>query len=301
MHSIEEKRVYDDREGATEAYVASSIGVVRVRVAGDTVGEFGLCDRCNARDIAATDDAVAIATDEDVRILSLEDDDPTFVDAGFGPAVAVGYGDTGLIVAGPDGDVARLVADSSTATDSNATGDAGSVTGAWVSLESDAIPAVRAIDRDLIGTDAGVYRVHESGLDHAGLTDVRDVSAAGVPLAATADGLYKLGNGWMEALDGPFETVAADPHTEPGRLSRAGAVSGTTIYAYDAEAETWAEYDRSSAPIVGIGYGRTIYAVTERGTFLSATPEAEAEDDEPWRSRTLGIGDVTGLAVPRTE
>ncbi|MDQ2050175.1 hypothetical protein RBH26_06720 [Natronolimnohabitans sp. A-GB9] len=292
MQSIEEKRIYGDRQGALEAYVSSSIGVVRVRVADDTVGEFGLCDRCTARDIASTDGAVAVATDEDVRLIERTDPtgnegvtDATVSDAGFGPAVAVGADDTGLIAAGPDGEVARLPTTSvSDATDAE-----------WTPLETDDVATVRAIDGDLVGTDAGVYRVHDGGLDHAGLTDVHDVSAAGVPLAGTEDGLYKLGNGWMEVLEGEFETVAADPQSEPGRLARANAVSGETIYAYDPDDESWMAYDHSTDPIVGVGYGRTVYAVTERGTFLSATPE---DDTGSWRSRTLGVGDVTGLAIP---
>ncbi|ELY69688.1 HVO_0234 family beta-propeller protein, partial [Natronobacterium gregoryi] len=47
MLSIEEKRVYGDRDEVTEAYVSSPMGVVRVRIAGDTVGEFSLCNRCD--------------------------------------------------------------------------------------------------------------------------------------------------------------------------------------------------------------------------------------------------------------
>ncbi|WP_222915698.1 hypothetical protein [Natrinema sp. SYSU A 869] len=289
MDSIEEKRVYGDREGAITAYVASRIGVVRVSVAGDTVGEFGLCERCNARDVAATRGAVAIATDGDVRVLALEegvgietsDDgtdaaatDETFVGTGFGPAVAVGYDDGDLIAADSDGRVARRAAG----------------TDEWSTLEEEIVATVRAIDGDLVGTDSGVYRVHESGLDHAGLTDVRDVSAAGVPLAATADGLYKLGNGWMEILTGSFDTVAADPRSEPGRLSRAHAVANDVLYEYAADDE-WAKSDRSSDAIVGFGYGDTVYAVTDHGTFLSAS---EGE----WRTRMLGVNEVTGIAVP---
>lgn len=302
MDSIEEKRVFGDREGAVEAYVASSIGVVRVRVAGDTVGEFGLCDRCNARDITATGDTVAIATDEDVQVLALESEDAEgaspsddasardepFVGTDFGPAVAVGYHGSDLIAASPDGDVARLTSGS----ESHAVGSAD---GEWESLEHDGVATVRAIDGDLVGTDDGVYRVHEGRLDHAGLSDVRDVSAAGVPLAATGDGLYKLGNGWMVTREGAFETVASDPRTERGRLARAHAVSGRSVYAYSADEEAWREYDRSRETVVGIGYGETVYAVTERGTFLSATP---GDDNGQWRSQTIGVGDVTGLAIP---
>ncbi|SEQ74830.1 HVO_0234 family beta-propeller protein [Natrinema salaciae] len=290
MDSIEEKRVYGDREGAVTAYVASAMGVVRVRVAGDTVGEFGLCERCEARDIAATRDAVAIATDEDVRVHEVANEaaaetgdgdaaDETFVEAGFGPAVAVGYDDGDLIAASPDGRVACRAAGAEE----------------WTTLEDVPVATVRAIDGDLVGTDNGVYRVHEGRLDHAGLTDVRDVSAAGVPLAATADGLYKLGNGWMAVLEPAFETVAADPRSRPGRLERAHAVAGETIYEYAADDDEWRERepDGSGETVVGFGYGDERYAVTESGTFLSSS-------DGGWRRRLLGITDVVGMAVPAT-
>ncbi|SEH17705.1 hypothetical protein SAMN04487967_3351 [Natronorubrum sediminis] len=318
MDSIEEKRVYGDREGAIEGYVASSIGVVRVRVAGDTVGEFGLCDRCDARDVAATDDTVAIATDDDVRVFHLErgagerdqsaedaeGSDETFVSTDFGPAVAVGFHGGDLIAATPDGELATRSLES--------VGDSlDAETDAWTTVDRGDLGHVRAIDGGLVGTENGVYRLHDGHLDHAGLSDVRDVSTAGVPLAATADGLYKLGNGWMEVLEGEFDVVAADPRTEPGQLTRAHAVSGETVYAYggadaygrvdasegDGASEgndSWYAYDRSSEPIVGLGYGETVYAVTKRGTFLAGTPEGGTDS---WRSQTLGVGDVTGLAI----
>ncbi|MDF9747314.1 HVO_0234 family beta-propeller protein [Natrinema salsiterrestre] len=283
MDSIEEKRVYGDRGGAITVYIASGIGVVRVRVAGDAVGEFGLCERCDARDVAATRGGVAVATDEDVRLLDLPDgagvDEPadeTFVGTDFGPAVAVGNDDGELIAAGPDGRVAARPAG----------------TDEWTTLEDEVGRAVRAIDGDLVGTDGGVYRVHDGGLDHAGLTDVRDVSAAGVPLAATADGLYKLGNGWMEIREGAFDVVAADPRTEPGRLERAHAVADRILYEYDATDDEWQKGSRSSDRIVGVDYGETVYAVTAGGVFRTAT-------DGTWRKRALGVTDVTGIAVPR--
>ncbi|SEW26836.1 HVO_0234 family beta-propeller protein [Natrinema salifodinae] len=290
MDSIEEKRVYGDREGAITAYVASAMGVVRVRVAGDTVGEFGFCDRCTARDVAATRDAVAIATDEDVRVCSLADAtgtdaEETFDETGFGPAVAVGYdADGDLLAAAPDGRVACRAAGSDE----------------WTTLADETVAPVRAIDGDLIGTDDGVYRVQDGRLDHAGLTDVRDVSAAGAPLAATAEGLYKLGNGWMECLDGAFVTVAADPRSQPGRIERAHAVTDGTVYEYAPDADVdgdseWRDADgyQASERIVGFGYGDEVYAVAEDGTFLAAS-------DDGWRTQTLGVTDVAGMAVPAT-
>ncbi len=84
MTTIDEKRVYSDREGTTTVLVATEFGVARVEVSGDIIGEFSLAHRCAARDIAAADDALAIATDEDVL-------DAGFSPLGFGPAVAVGF------------------------------------------------------------------------------------------------------------------------------------------------------------------------------------------------------------------
>ncbi|MFC4540698.1 hypothetical protein ACFO5R_02000 [Halosolutus amylolyticus] len=292
MHSIEEKRVYGDRSGAVEAYVASSVGVVRVRVAGDTVGEFGLCDRCDARDVAATRTGtkagVAIATDEDIRVLDATPaaesaderaDDPTFVDTGFGPAVAVGYDGETLLAADASGRIARRVGDE------------------WTTLADDAIETVTAIDGDLVGTGSGVYRVRDDELDHAGLTDVRDVSAAGVPLAATADGLYKLGNGWMTIREGSVDVVAADPRSDRNQLGRAHAVADRTVYAHDPADGEWQAMDGPDETVVGIDYGETVYAVSERGTFYAAI---DGDGPGTWRSQTIGVGDVTGIAVPGT-
>ncbi len=273
MDSIEEKRVYGDREGATQVYVASSFGVVRVRVAGETVGEFGLCARCDAVDVAATAEEIAIATDDDVELLEPAADasDADLAGTGFGPAVAVGADGSRLLAAGPNRRVARRE------------------DGEWRTLSDEFEPTVRALDGDLLATDRGVYRVHDGELDHAGLTDVRDVSAAGVPLAATADGLYKLGNGWMEVLEGSFTVVAADPRSEPGNLRRAHAISEGGAYDYGADAEAWRELD-VAGEIVDIGYADAVYAVTDDGRFLAAT-------DSEWRSQVLGIDDVAGVAV----
>ncbi|MGQ3722081.1 HVO_0234 family beta-propeller protein [Natrialba aegyptia] len=323
MDSIEEKRVYGTRDGATRLYVTSSIGVVRVRVAGDAVGEFSLCARCNARDIATVADGrVVIATDEDIREETATNrdtdaanrDDLALENTGFGPAVAVGATDSTLLAAGPDGDLGyRTLRNRNDGTD-------------WHRCSADAITSVRAIDRDLVATDDGVYRFRpaDGELEHAGLSDARDVSAAGIPLAATADGLYKLGNGWMEIREELFETVTADPRTERGRLARAHAISSAgdsndTVYAFTDD--DWTAIETPDEPIVDIGYGTgptaereqsdgatetssdsgsesagPLYAVTERGTILVTTEGADEENS--WRRRSLGVTDVTGLAVP---
>ena len=286
MLSIEEKRVYDDQGGVTEAYVASGVGLVRVKVANDIVGEFTLVARCTALDVAASGQTIAVATEEDVLVSTREGDEETVEPTDFGPAVAVGYADTDLLAASPEGQVARLR------------------DGEWIALEAPSLE-VRAIDGDLLATDAGVFRVRGDGLTHAGLEDARDVSATGVPLSATADGLYKLGNGWMEECERAVDVVAADPRNEPGNLEVAHAAAGAEVYAYD-DGE-WLELPRATGPVAGIGHGETVYAVTDGGEFLVAGEAGELSDvtgsrdaptDQWWRSRTLGVTDVRGLAVP---
>ncbi|MFC6766968.1 HVO_0234 family beta-propeller protein, partial [Natrinema soli] len=97
---------------------------------------------------------------------------------------------------------------------------------------------------------------------------------------------------WMAVLEGAFDTVGADPRSEPGRLVRAHAVTDETIYEYAPDDDAWRESDRSADSVIGFGYGETTYAVTEKGTFLAAS-------DGEWRTRTLGVRDVTGIAIPR--
>ncbi|MFP9190092.1 hypothetical protein ACLI4Q_00275 [Natrialbaceae archaeon A-CW1-1] len=333
MQSIDEKRVYGDRSGVTTVYVATDVGVVRVLVSGTTVGEFGLLERCTARDIAAGVDVLAVATDEDVLVCRLEtgggngvggedgDGDErstlSFEPTGFGPAVAVGVHQGAVLAADEDGVVARYELESETG--STATGD-------WLPLEygtdAPAPSSVRSIAGDLLATDVGVFRDWDGRLEHAGLTDVRDVSAAGVPLAATAEGLYKLGNGWMKELDGSVDLVCADPVSEPGSLARAHAVVADEWYVFadgsasaDASSSSagpsatttttasgeWTRVEddeaiSSSDPIAGVAYGEAVYAVTTTGTVLAA--DTASADDPSWRAHTIGISGVCGLAVP---
>ena len=279
MDSIDEKRVYDGRGGATEAYVASSTGVCRVRISGDAVGEFGLLERCVARDVTTGRSTLAVATDEDVLVADSPVETGSQADArleatGFGPAVAVGYDGECLVAAAPDGRVARRRTDE------------------WTELERRVSADVRAIDGDLLATADGVARLQGDRLVHAGLETVSDVSAAGIPLAATPDGLFKLGNGWMQAFGGAVDVVAADPRSAPGSLARAHAAAGETLYEHDGG--DWLECVVAEGPIAGIGYGETVYAVTEDGSFLTAS-------EDGWRTQAIGVVDVSGLAVSVTQ
>ncbi|WP_458207354.1 HVO_0234 family beta-propeller protein [Haladaptatus sp. NG-SE-30] len=254
MSSIDEKRVYGDREETTTVHVASELGVARVEVSADIVGEFSIAHRCVARDVAGRDGHLAIATDEDVL-------DGEFSSLGFGAAVAVGFDGDDLLVAGEDGRIARY-------------------DGRWHELGS--VANVRAIDGDMVATADGVYQVTGEGVQHVGLDDVRDVSTAGIPLAATGDGLYWLGNGWMDAAPGDYRVVSAIPDA-------AYAATDDTLFTRDGD--DWRAVSLPvDEPIADVAFGDGVYVVTESGTFL-----ATVGDD--WRSRHLGLTGVAALAV----
>ncbi|WP_049969234.1 HVO_0234 family beta-propeller protein [Haladaptatus cibarius] len=263
MTSIDEKRVYSDQEGTTTVFVATELGVARVEVSGDIVGEFAIAHRCVARDVATAGGSLAVATAEDVL-------DGDFSPLDFGPAVAVGFDGDSLVTAGENGTLARYDGD-------------------WCELAS--LPEVRAIDGNLVATADGVYQIVDDGVRHVGLDDVRDVSTDGVPLAATADGLYWLGNGWMDALPGDFRVV--NTTDEPTEIAYAGTAD--TLFAKSGgewrESVEWEDVALPvDEPIAAVGFGNGVHTVTESGTFLSSVGDG-------WRSRHLGLKGVRALAV----
>ncbi|MFB6304203.1 MAG: hypothetical protein ABEH47_03480, partial [Haloferacaceae archaeon] len=147
---------------------------------------------------------------------------------------------------------------------------------------------VRAVDAGLVAAADGVRRVTPEGLAHAGLADVRDVAGGGRPLAATGDGLYALGNGWLSLLDGPFRAVAAAPD------GRATAV-GDGAYVRAERGAEWRRIDLpdgvDAADVADAAHGPAArYAVTVDGTVL-------ADAGDGWRRRALGVTEVRRLAV----
>ncbi|SNR52902.1 HVO_0234 family beta-propeller protein [Halorubrum vacuolatum] len=304
--SIEEKRVYAGTAGRTDALLATGMGLVRVAISGDLVGEFTLISRDAARDVAVLPtvagpdgdsqreaDVLAVATDDDLRVAVLDSasdtapDQLTFSDVAVGPCVAVGVHNGGLLVAAEDGTVSRV-----------------SVTLTGDSIEAAVDPVggladPRAIDGPLLAGADGVYRIVSDGngwrLEHVGLSDVRDVAGSGLPLAATGDGLYWLGNGWMDALDGEFEVVAGDGdgHAmaagDGGLWVRPGDEDGGgTGWNEDAWAQATLPVEE---PIAAVGYGPgTAVAVTADGTVC-------VDVGDGWRHRAVGVRDVNGVAL----
>ena len=258
--SLDEKRVYADKAGTTTAFVATGAGLARVEVSDDIVGEFALERGGPATDVAAADGRLAVATPEAVLV----SDGERFTETGFGPAQAVGFHD-GLVATG-DGRIARLE------------DDEGVEDGEWTTLGR--LDDVRAVDGDMVAAASGVHRLDGT---HVGLDDANDVSTAADPLAATADGLYYLANGWMTAREGAFETVAGD--------ADGTAHAATAEALYERADGEWRAVDLPvGGAVADVAYGDATYVVTRDGTFL-------ANAGDGWRHRSLGLPDVSAVAV----
>lgn len=273
------ERIFADQAGGATAVVAADPGLVAVTVAGDTSGVFSLAYRGTVLGVSAAGTDVAVATDEDVLV----GDDESLEETGFGPAMAVG-GDP-LLAAAPDGRIGRWLGDRDDPEKRRGDGE----DDGWADLGT-VDGTVRRIDGDLLATDAGVYRVRDDAVEHAGLADVRDVATPGVPHAATADGLYRLGAGWMHDREGEFTVVASDPESATSAgIGRAHAATTDGLFVHrDGE---WREEPLPvDGPVVDVAYGPTAYAVTEDGTFLLETADG-------WVARSLGVSGVAGLAV----
>lgn len=250
---ITEKRVYADREGKTDAFLATGAGLARVSVSADQIGEFGLERRGEVTDVAADEGRLAVAA-EDVLVAT----DDGFAETGFGPATAVGFDGDAVLAAG-DERVARY--------------DDG-----WTTTAE--LDEVRALDGDLVATADGVVRIDGTSV---GLTDARDVAAGEPPLAATGDGLYHLGNGWMRDVGGDFRGVAVDGE-------RAGAATADALYErVDGE---WREREVPLSAVADVTHAPdAVYAVSPDGTFA-------VDAGDGWRTRALGLPEVRALVVP---
>lgn len=284
----DERRLFEPRGQQTAAYVASDLGVVRVDLAPDRIGEFSLVERCEAAAVAASDSLVAVGTPERVLI----DRSDGFERVGFGPAVAVGVDGQTVFAADPNGAVGRL--------DAAAVGEAGATDG-WEHVGT--VPEPRRFDGRLLAAGDGVYRVDDerSRLDDAGSLEsagARDVAAAG-PYAATDSGVFRLGgDAWQQEYEGAASVVASDGErthalAAEGLLERDGGQSS------DAAGGSWQRLALpDGAEPVDLAHGASLLAVTGDGRFLVAAADDQATDGRGgWRSRTLGVRGVVGLAV----
>jgi hypothetical protein len=278
MPTVREDRVFVEQGETLVAYVAAGLGITAAHISGSKVGEFALEHRCDARDVAATGLGVAAATDDGVLLSTAGSD---FAATGFDrAAVAVTGFDGGVLAAGEDGTVAHY--DGSEWTDRGAVDDG---------------VDVRGLDADLVAATDGVHRLTADGdgLTHAGLDDAHDVAAPGVPQAATADGLFSLGNGWLEAAAGDFRAVAADPATAaPGQVGVAHAATTDACFEHTADGE-WTERTDLAVdePVVDATHAvDTTILLTATGTLV-----VEDHTDGDTRHRSLGLPDAAAVTV----
>jgi hypothetical protein len=285
----EDRRLFGDRRKKVTVFVGAELGLTRVQVAADRVGQFSLVERgavncvaaqTSGRDSGAGAGDIVVATDDSVLVGDGED----FAAVGFGPAATVGVDDTFAYAASPDGEVARL---SLTAVDDDADG----VTDEWEQVGSVDGPA--RFDGKYLAAADGVHRVGEA-LEFYGLSDVRDVTYDG-RYAATADGLYRREEGWAKEYDGDVQAVQA--RGEAVHALASGELSGDRLLAR--EGGSWDAVDLpTDGPLVDLVYGLGAYVLAADGTLVvEADPEATSDGHAGWRSRALGVRDARRLAV----
>lgn len=286
MQTLTEKRVFGTKVGTTELFVASETGLVGVTVSADQIGEFGLAHRGPVHAVAVDERGVLIGTDETVlhsdrdtqraqsRSFSPVADEP------FGQAVAVGWARRGPIAADSEGTIAG----------STGAVDDSDQSAEWVTVGD--TDGVRAVDGELVAASDGVYRLTDGELNHVGLSDVRAVAGHGTPLAATTDGLFALGNGWVSIHEGAFDCVASDGHGHAHAVGPSGLVRHTGGESGSFVDGTWSTDGLPvDSPVVDVAYGSGIVAaVTENGTLC-------VDAGDGWRHQLLGVGGVSGLAV----
>jgi len=283
MQTLTEKRVFGAKTGVTDIFVSTDSGVAAVTVSADQIGAFGLAHRGSATAVAATTDRLVVGTDQgllaadiDAAGRSADVPDPTFTAIG-GEAIdavsAVDLTPEGPIVADGNGVIYR--------------GEhAEPVTEPPVWERLGATDEVRAIDAGLLAAADGVYRIDDDGLTNTGLTAVRAVTGVGQPLAATADGLFRLANGWQSVADGAFRAVAADGHGHAHAVGEAGLL----VRSADDGAWTTAT-PPVKAPIVDLTADHGIVAgVTDDGTLCVTAGDG-------WRHQRLGLPGARSVAI----
>lgn len=273
--ALDEKRVFAETRDETVAWVASPLGVTRVRIAGDRVGRFDLAHRCEARDLAGAGGQLALATAEDVLVGTAAGFEAT----GFGAAVAVGIADGAPLAAGPDGSVGALEGDE------------------WIEVGRVA-GEVQRMDGTLVASADGLHAVEvvEDAVRPIGLDDARDVAAsASNPVAATATGLHiREDDRWTTVVEGDATVVAGDG-------TRAHAVVDWDLRARVAD-DTWAPCDVPvDEEVVDVAYGEGPVAVTGAGRLLVSRPERDGTAgpgaQDGWRHRALGVPDARAVTV----
>ena len=284
MQTLTEKRVFGSKHGTTELFVASETGLVGVTVSADQLGEFGLAIRGSTSAVAAGDGGILAGMDRTVQYSPSTDGDSTAQSRSFETTGSDLDEQIVDLTWGPDGPVAVTTTTVWIPTAWPTAAD--SVVDADVSWEPvDELDEIRAVSGSLVAASGGVYRLSNRGLDHVGLTAVRDIAAHGTPLAATDEGLFSLGNGWQQVASGAFRRVGSDGHGHTHAI-------GDTVISRSASTDEWTEDDLPvDSAVVDVGYGGgLVAAITDNGTLCLAAGDG-------WRQQLLGVRGIAGIAV----
>ncbi|MFC7056882.1 HVO_0234 family beta-propeller protein [Halovenus salina] len=272
----DERHLFGERRETATGFLASAMGVVRVELAPDRLGGFGIVERCHAADIAAGGGELAVATEEDVLLAG--ESRETFTPLGFGPAAAVGIEDETVYAASPEGTVAAtpLTAVDGTATEWDRRGE---------------VSGPSSFDGSVLATASGVVRVAPA-FEALGLDGATDVTQGESLLAGSPDGLFEYDNGeWLRRFDRPIRQVVAGEDavfvvTETGQLFR--------------DADTlWTEVSLSEGTrAAAVAPGRSLYVVTEAGdVFISAEPTAATDGFGGRESEPLGVREIRAFTL----
>lgn len=277
----DERDLLGERRPTAVGLVATEMGVLRVELAPDRIGGFGLVERCTATAIATDGAVVVVGTDED--ILADETGTGEFTPLGFGPATAVGLTSGWLFAASPGGQVGRLPRDA-----------VGDEPAEWEPVGDTTGP--RRFDGHHLATDDGVVRI-EDGISNLGSTDVLDVSCGRVNdelvlFAATRDGLFRRdGSDWVRELATPVQRVSVGDGTAVaisvrGELYRRDDGDWTAV----SLPENRVAFDVASA--------ESLYVVTEDGEMMiAAAPTATTDGFGGWHTQPLGVRGVSGMVL----
>ena len=293
--ATDERRLFEQTTAASHLYVACDIGVARVAIARDRIGQFELVARCSPTSIATSAGRVAVGTAE--RVL-LSVDGETFAPAG---------GETALVTEvtrGTDTSVAAVGLDGSHLLDAT---DDGRVFGRGSDAEASdwqrlgRVGDPRRFDGPLLAAGDGIYRVDvdESTVESLGLTDGRDVAAVpttgewtdtGDCFAATADGLLRYRDGeWTDERSGSTRGVEA---------TRDGVYAVDESGLLERDRGDWRRLDSPAGVPADIAHGESLYCVTGDGTVHIAVGAGLASDGHRgWRSQPLGLDGVVGVAL----
>lgn len=277
----DERHLFGESRETTVGFLASEMGILRVELAPDRLGGFGIVERCQGTAIAAAGGTLVVGSHEDV--LSRTGESEEFTRLGFGEAAAVGLGNDRLLAASPRGAVAAVPTAETAGTDTE-----------WESVAEVTDP--RAFDGTLLATGSGVVRVGQTA-ENLGLENVNDVVQTETSdtyslLAGGDGGLFGYDtDSWEQLLDRPIAQL-----TRGESAVFAVTEDGAVLKQSDTG---WSELPVPEGySAVAVATAGSTYVLTEGGEMLIAAESTVATDGVGgWQSQPLGVESVHGFVL----